>query len=267
MDHERSGWTSWRATRRRTPGWWSWSAQGRLSQGRCRQGARRRRGAPTAARGRPSAAGRGSSAFVGRQQLGVPSGCEQGTRPGRHAGRGSPGGARAAARRSSPDLRDRAVGRGGPRRHRRGHRRARRRAEGADHRGQPGEARRRQSHRCAPGRGGPSCASCRSRRSRTSAATGEGGAPFLLAVDGVTDPGNLGALMRIAECAGVTGVVLPKHRAVHVTPTVTKAAAGAVEYLPMALVGGLPAAIESDEGGWNLGRGARCRGRHARCTN
>lgn len=76
-------------------------------------------------------------------------------------------------------------------------------------------------------------------------ATGEQGAPFLLAVDGVTDPGNLGALMRIAECAGVTGVVLPKHRAVHVTPTVTKAAAGAVEYLPMALVGGLPAAIES----------------------
>lgn len=69
--------------------------------------------------------------------------------------------------------------------------------------------------------------------------------PFLLAVDGVTDPGNLGALLRIAECAGVTGVVLPKHRAVHVTPTVTKAAAGAVEYLPMALVGGLPTAIET----------------------
>lgn len=74
---------------------------------------------------------------------------------------------------------------------------------------------------------------------------GEDGPPFLLAVDGVTDPGNLGALLRIAECAGVTGVVLPKHRAVHVTPTVTKAAAGAVEYLPMALVGGLPTAIES----------------------
>lgn len=69
--------------------------------------------------------------------------------------------------------------------------------------------------------------------------------PFLLAVDGVTDPGNLGALLRIAECAGVTGVVLPRHRAVHVTPTVTKAAAGAIEYLPMALVGGLPTAIET----------------------
>ena len=73
----------------------------------------------------------------------------------------------------------------------------------------------------------------------------DGARPFLLAVDGVTDPGNLGALMRIAECAGVTGVILPRHRAVHITPTVTKAAAGAVEYLPMALVGGLPTAIEN----------------------
>ena len=45
-----------------------------------------------------------------------------------------------------------------------------------------------------------------------------GKVPFLLALDGVTDPGNLGALLRSAECAGVTGVVLPKHRSVHVTP-------------------------------------------------
>jgi 23S rRNA (guanosine2251-2'-O)-methyltransferase len=70
-----------------------------------------------------------------------------------------------------------------------------------------------------------------------------GAPPFLLAMDGVTDPGNLGALLRSAECAGVTGVVLPKHRAVHITPTVTKSAAGAIEYLPMTLVGGLPNAI------------------------
>ncbi len=79
--------------------------------------------------------------------------------------------------------------------------------------------------------------------------------PFLLLVDGVTDPGNLGALLRSAECAGVTGVVLPRHRAVHITPTVTKAAAGAVEYLPMALVGGLPTAIRQlrDQGVWVIG--------------
>jgi 23S rRNA (guanosine2251-2'-O)-methyltransferase len=79
--------------------------------------------------------------------------------------------------------------------------------------------------------------------------------PFLLVVDGVTDPGNLGALLRSAECAGVTGVVLPLHRAVHVTPTVTTAAAGAVEYLPMALVGGLPTAIRhlQERGVWVIG--------------
>lgn len=77
------------------------------------------------------------------------------------------------------------------------------------------------------------------------ATTAPGGPPpFLVAVDGVTDPGNLGALLRSAECAGATGVVLPRHRAVHVTATVAKAAAGAVEHLPMALVGGLPAALE-----------------------
>lgn len=68
-------------------------------------------------------------------------------------------------------------------------------------------------------------------------------APFLLVSDGITDPGNLGALLRSAECAGVTGVVLPQHRAVHVTPTVTKAAAGSVEHIPMAVVGGVPKAI------------------------
>ena len=79
--------------------------------------------------------------------------------------------------------------------------------------------------------------------------------PFLVAVDGVTDPGNLGALLRSAECAGATGIVLPRHRAVHVTPTVTKAAAGAVEHLSFAIVGGLPAALQqlSKHGVWVVG--------------
>jgi 23S rRNA (guanosine2251-2'-O)-methyltransferase len=79
--------------------------------------------------------------------------------------------------------------------------------------------------------------------------------PFLVAVDGVTDPGNLGALLRSAECAGATGVVLPRHRAVHVTPTVTKAAAGAVEHLPFAVVGGLPTALQQlrQHGVWVVG--------------
>jgi len=79
--------------------------------------------------------------------------------------------------------------------------------------------------------------------------------PFLVAVDGVTDPGNLGALLRSAECAGATGIVLPRHRAVHVTPTVTKAAAGAVEHLGFAVVGGLPAALADlrAQGVWVVG--------------
>lgn len=82
-----------------------------------------------------------------------------------------------------------------------------------------------------------------------------GTAPFLVVVDGVTDPGNLGALLRSAECAGATGIVLPRHRAVHVTPTVTKAAAGAVEHLRFAIVGGLPTALQqlSRRGVWLVG--------------
>lgn len=82
-----------------------------------------------------------------------------------------------------------------------------------------------------------------------------GRAPFLVAVDGVTDPGNLGALLRCCDGAGVDGVVLPRHRAVHVTPTAAKAAAGAVEYVPMAVVGGLPGALAriKDAGIWIIG--------------
>jgi 23S rRNA (guanosine2251-2'-O)-methyltransferase len=79
--------------------------------------------------------------------------------------------------------------------------------------------------------------------------------PFLVAVDGVTDPGNLGALLRCCDGAGVHGVVLPRHRAVHVTPTVAKSAAGAVEHVPMAMVGGLPAALGriKEAGIWVVG--------------
>jgi 23S rRNA (guanosine2251-2'-O)-methyltransferase len=86
-------------------------------------------------------------------------------------------------------------------------------------------------------------------------AAGAGPAPFLLALDGVTDPRNLGALLRSAEGAGVTGALLPRHRAVHVTPAVTKAAAGAVERVPMAVVAGLPSALARarELGLWTVG--------------
>ncbi|MEO1061035.1 MAG: 23S rRNA (guanosine(2251)-2'-O)-methyltransferase RlmB [Actinomycetota bacterium] len=81
------------------------------------------------------------------------------------------------------------------------------------------------------------------------------GVPFLLVLDGITDPGNLGALLRTAEGAGVSGVVLPRHRAARITPTVAKAAAGAIEHLRFAQVGGLPAALQTlgEREVWRIG--------------
>ena len=68
--------------------------------------------------------------------------------------------------------------------------------------------------------------------------------PFLLVCDGLTDPHNLGSLLRSAEGAGVTGVVLPRHRSVRISPTVAKVAAGAIEHLRFCLVPGIPVALE-----------------------
>ena len=83
----------------------------------------------------------------------------------------------------------------------------------------------------------------------------QGRAPFLVAIDSVTDPGNLGAIIRSCDGAGVDGVILPRHRAVHVTPTVAKAAAGAIEHVPIAVVPGLPAALSRlrEAGIWVVG--------------
>jgi 23S rRNA (guanosine2251-2'-O)-methyltransferase len=79
--------------------------------------------------------------------------------------------------------------------------------------------------------------------------------PFFVAIDGVTDPGNLGAILRSCDGAGVDAVVLPRHRAVHITPTAAKSAAGAAEYVPMCIVGGLPTALKQlkDAGVWIIG--------------
>ena len=80
-------------------------------------------------------------------------------------------------------------------------------------------------------------------------------AAFLLALDGVTDPRNLGALLRSADGAGATGAILTRRRSAHVTPAVTKAAAGAVEHVPLAVVPGLPAALAraKELGCWVVG--------------
>ena len=67
---------------------------------------------------------------------------------------------------------------------------------------------------------------------------------FLVALDGVTDPGNLGAVLRCAETAGVTGVIVPRHRAARLSPAAVKSAAGAVEHIAVAMVSGVPTFLE-----------------------
>jgi len=67
---------------------------------------------------------------------------------------------------------------------------------------------------------------------------------FLLVLDGIEDPHNLGAIIRTAEGSGADGIVIPERRAVGVTPTVVKASAGASEYLPIARVTNLGRALE-----------------------
>jgi 23S rRNA (guanosine2251-2'-O)-methyltransferase len=83
----------------------------------------------------------------------------------------------------------------------------------------------------------------------------DGRVPFVVCFDGVTDPGNLGALLRTAECAGVTGVVLPRHRSARVGPTVAKAAAGAIEHLRFATAPGMASAVSvlKKRGVWAVG--------------
>ncbi|HEY2031141.1 MAG TPA: 23S rRNA (guanosine(2251)-2'-O)-methyltransferase RlmB [Myxococcales bacterium] len=77
---------------------------------------------------------------------------------------------------------------------------------------------------------------------------------FVLVLDGVTDPQNLGALVRSAHALGAHGVVLPKDRAASVTPTVTKAAAGALEHCPIARVTNLSRAVDDlkEAGLWTV---------------
>jgi 23S rRNA (guanosine2251-2'-O)-methyltransferase len=71
-----------------------------------------------------------------------------------------------------------------------------------------------------------------------------GDPPLVLGLDGIEDPRNMGAILRTAECAGVNGVFVPERRAVGLTETVAKAAAGALEYIPVARVTNLVRLIE-----------------------
>ena len=67
--------------------------------------------------------------------------------------------------------------------------------------------------------------------------------PFLVVIDGLTDPRNLGAVIRSAECAGVHGVILPARGSAPTDRATSKSSAGAVEYLPLCHVGNLGQAI------------------------
>ena len=78
---------------------------------------------------------------------------------------------------------------------------------------------------------------CRSRPRR-------GQTPLFLILDGVEDPRNLGAILRTADAAGVHGVIIPERRAAGLTETVAKAAAGALEYVPVVKVVNIVNTIE-----------------------
>ena len=86
-------------------------------------------------------------------------------------------------------------------------------------------------------------------------ARAESSAPFLLLLDHLQDPQNLGSIIRTADAAGVHGLVIPDSRSAKVTPAVRKVAAGAVERARIALVNNLSRAIETlkKEGFWVYG--------------
>ena len=86
-------------------------------------------------------------------------------------------------------------------------------------------------------------------------AASRGEAPFLVVLDGITDPHNLGAIIRSAECAGAHGVIIPERRAVGLTPAAVKASAGAVEHIPVAKETNLVRTLErlKKEGIWIFG--------------
>ncbi|MGI6150970.1 MAG: 23S rRNA (guanosine(2251)-2'-O)-methyltransferase RlmB [Christensenellales bacterium] len=85
-----------------------------------------------------------------------------------------------------------------------------------------------------------------------------GEAPFVILLDSINDPHNLGSIMRSALCAGAHGVIIPKRRAASVTAAAGKASAGAVAYLPVARVANLSNTVEmlKKEGLWICGADA-----------
>ncbi|MBI4277055.1 MAG: 23S rRNA (guanosine(2251)-2'-O)-methyltransferase RlmB [Armatimonadetes bacterium] len=83
----------------------------------------------------------------------------------------------------------------------------------------------------------------------------KGRAPFVVVLDGIEDPANLGAIIRTAEAAGAHGVIIPRHRAAGLTAAVARASAGAIEFLPVAQATNLARTLEDckREGLWVVG--------------
>ena len=90
------------------------------------------------------------------------------------------------------------------------------------------------------------------------AAREKGEAPLIVVCDELSDPHNLGAVIRTAECAGAHGVIIPKRRSAGLTAVVAKTSAGAVSYLPVARVPNLPSALKAlkKQGIWIFGAAA-----------
>ncbi len=83
--------------------------------------------------------------------------------------------------------------------------------------------------------------------------------PFLLILDELEDPHNLGSILRTADAVGAHGVIIPKRRSVSLTATVAKASAGAIEYVPVARVTNIVRTIQDlkDQGVWVAGTDAQ----------
>ena len=89
-------------------------------------------------------------------------------------------------------------------------------------------------------------------------AADRGEPPLVVVCDEISDPHNLGAIIRTAECAGAHGVIIPKRRSAGLTAVVAKTSAGAVSYLPVARVPNLPSALKAlkKQGIWIFGAAA-----------
>jgi len=83
----------------------------------------------------------------------------------------------------------------------------------------------------------------------------QGKEPFILILDGIEDPQNLGSIIRTAECAGIHGIIIPQHSSAEVTAAVARASVGAIEHIPIARETNLVNCIKSlkEKGLWVIG--------------